>query len=210
MASGRKAVVAYLAGADDEVVREQVAFAKIPCPDWRARERGRYLAVRLSDEGLEPRMDRVGNVIAVRPGRSRSTKARTLIVCAHIDSVFYNVREIEVVEEGSVLRAPGICDNAAGVADMILLARALRFARARTAGDVVIVGSVGEEGEGRLKGMRHFFGENRFADAWFVGVDGSGPGSITRTALASWSPKIVVRGSGGTASATSAAPTRST
>ena len=197
MAKGRDAVVEYLRASEDDCLREQTAFAEIPSPDWRARERADHLARAWRAEGLDPQLDKVGNVVAVRSGSTPSQKRPPLILAAHIDSVFYDVTKISVKREGRVLRAPGICDNAAGVANLIMLARAMKRFSASTAGDVVFVGSVGEEGEGRLRGMRHFFKANAFSDARFVAIDGSGPGAVTRRALASWSPKIVVTGLGG-------------
>ena len=176
-------------------MREQIAFAEIPCATWRARERGTWLMERLRAEGLGASRDKVGNIVAVRAGTGRR-KRPTLIIDAHLDSVFYQLSEIKVRREGRRYLAPGIGDDAAGIANLILLAHALAKFKVRTAGDVVFVGSVGEEGEGNLRGMRHLFGKGRFKDAWFVSVDGSGF-AITRTALASWSPRIVVKGLGG-------------
>ncbi len=175
-------------------MREQIAFAEIPCPTWRARERGTWLMERLRDEGLRASRDKVGNIIAERPGTGR--KHATLIIDAHMDSVFHHLHEIKVTREGKRYLAPGIGDDAAGIANLILVAHMLAKFKVRTAGDIVFVGSVGEEGDGNLRGMRWLFGKGRFKDAWFVSVDGSGA-TITRRALASWGPRIVVKGPGG-------------
>lgn len=185
----------HLRRAAREPMAEQIAFAEIPCPSWQAASRGEYLAGRLSETGLEPRRDKVGNIIAVRKGTHRSARP-TLILSAHLDSVFYDLKEIRVERRGRKYHAPGICDNAVGVAALIMLARAFARFEVETAGDVVLVGSVGEEGEGRLRGMRHFWKDCAFDDPWFISIDGAGA-SVTHKALASWSPKIVVRGPGG-------------
>jgi len=198
MTKAQEAVLKYLRAAEDEIAREQIAFTEIPSPDWKAPERAEHLIGRWRADGLEAVKDRIGNVIAIRHGAHlRKRNRATLILCAHIDSVFYDVREIHVKRQGNVLRAPGICDNAAGVATLILVARALKRFNVETAADIIFVGSVGEEGEGRLAGMRHFFKSNSFASPFFIAIDGSGSGSITRKALASWSPKITVTGPGG-------------
>jgi tripeptide aminopeptidase len=198
MNKAQDSVLKYLRAAEDEIIREQIAFAEIPSPDWKAPARAEHLVGRWRADGLDAVKDRVGNVIAIRHGAHHRKRDRaTLILCAHIDSVFYDVKEIRVKREGSILRAPGICDNAAGVASLVLVARALKRFDVETTADIIFVGSVGEEGEGRLAGMRHFFRANSFESPFFIAIDGSGPGSITRKALASWSPKITVKGPGG-------------
>lgn len=195
MTSAQRSAVDYMRKAAREAMREQIAFAEIPCPTWRARERAEHLMARLAAADLEPSRDKVGNVIAVRPGTARR-KRPTLIIDAHLDSVFYDVAQIKVRRDGGRYHAPGICDDAVGVANLILLAHTLAKFKVQTAGDVIFVGSVGEEGEGLLRGMRHFWKKQSFRDPWFISIDG--PGSrITRKALASWSPKIVVKGPGG-------------
>jgi len=196
MTEREKQAVNYLRAATAELIREQIAFAEIACPDYRASQRAEHLIRAWREAGLSPKRDKAGNVVALRRGAAPRT-CPTLILVAHMDSVFYNVKDIRVRRRGRILYAPGISDNAAGVANLILLARALSRFAVRTAGDILFVGSVGEEGEGGLKGMRHFFRANRFANALFISIDGGSPGGITRKALASWSPKIVVRGPGG-------------
>ncbi len=195
MTRDQKKCIAYLRKAAAEAMKEQIAFAEIPCPDWKASARADYLCAALEAAGLAPSRDKVGNVIAVRK-RSGRRKRPTLILAAHMDSVFYGIAEIKVQRKGRRYFAPGIGDNAAGVADLILLARAMKRCGVAMAGDVVFVGSTGEEGEGRLRGMRHFWKDKKWRKAWFVSVDGSGC-KITRRALASWSPRITVKGPGG-------------
>lgn len=195
MEKRERQLLAHLRRAAREAMAEQIAFAQIPCPSWKAASRGEHLAGKLAEEGLRPRRDKVGNLIAVRKGSHRS-KRPTLILSAHMDSVFYDVKEIKVERRGRRYHAPGICDNAVGVAALIMLARAFARFEVETAGDIVFVGSVGEEGEGRLRGMRYFWKDCPHENPWFISIDGPGA-SVTRKALASWSPKIVVRGPGG-------------
>jgi len=202
-------VIDYLRKARLEVLEEQVAIAEIPCRDYRADERAARLMRAWQREGLRPRRDKVGNVVAVRKGLSTSLKALslsegnvpatkpTLVLCAHIDSVFYGVEKIKVRRRGNKLFAPGICDDASGVANLILLARAMRKSGVETAGDVVFVGSVGEESCGRIWGMEHFWRKARWARPYFVAVDGATPGKIVLVGLSSWSPTVKVTGPGG-------------
>ncbi len=191
-----KAVVEHLKAAHEEVMREQVKFAEIPCKDYRADERAKYLMGAWRAAGLAVKRDKVGNITAVIKGKSPKTRP-TLILCAHVDSVFFDVEKIKVKRQGGKLHAPGICDDAAGVANLIVLARAISKHRAAVAGDVVLAGSVGEESVGKIWGMEYFWKTAKWREPWFVAIDGGTPGQVVRKALASWSPTVTVSGPGG-------------
>jgi acetylornithine deacetylase/succinyl-diaminopimelate desuccinylase-like protein len=101
------------------------------------------------------RRDATGNVIARLPGKQPGERA--VILSGHLDTVFPDLDSIRVQREGTILRAPGIGDDAAGLAAVVHLARALRDARVPLRRDVVVVGTVGEEGEGDLRGVKALF-----------------------------------------------------
>ena len=196
MATVESRMIAFLQSAAKEVVKEQIAVARIPCMNERAAERAAYLAKAFAAANLTPRRDKVGNVIAMRAGAAPRTRP-TLVVSAHLDSVFLGLSPIRVQRKGRVLRAPGICDDAAGVADMILLARAMARFDVTTAGDVVFVGSTGEEGAEGVWGMEHFWKESRLRKPFFLGIDGAIPGRIVARSLGTWTATVTVRGPGG-------------
>ena len=196
MSADRMKVVTFLRNATGEVVKEQIRIAEIPVLRYSADERARYLIRAWREAGLSPRRDEVGNVIAEVRGTNPSRRP-TLIVSAHLDSVFHGLKGIKVRRRGSVLHAPGICDDAAGVADLIVFARALERFAVRFAGDVVFVGSVGEESGHEVWGMEHFWKKARYKKPFFLGIDGGIPGRIVTRALSTWSPTITVTGPGG-------------
>ncbi len=195
MDKAAKNAIDCLRRAARKAMAEQIAVAEIPSPSWKAGSRGEHLIGRFADLGVKAHSDAVGNVVAVIEGTRRDSYPAA-ILSAHMDSVFYDIKDIKVERKGSRYYAPGICDNAVGVATLIMIAGALRECGAKTPGDVVLVGSVGEEGEGRLRGMRHFWKDCPYHDPWFISIDGSGA-SVAHKALASWSPTIVVKGPGG-------------
>ena len=82
---------------------------------------------------------------------------------------------------------------------MLALARAFELAEIATKGVIYFVATVGEEGEGNLRGVRHLFTEGEFrsgVDA-FVSLDGPGLERITQRALGSRRFRISVSGPGG-------------
>jgi acetylornithine deacetylase/succinyl-diaminopimelate desuccinylase-like protein len=196
MTKHEKNVINYLRASTAEVVREQVAVATIPCRTYSADKRAAYFIKALKAAGLSPKRDKIGNVIALRRGSDPSSRA-TLVVSAHLDSVFLDLAKITIRKKGSVYHAPGICDDASGIANLIVLARALEKFKVDLPGDVLFVGSVGEESGGGVWGMEHFWKAARLRKPWFVSIDGAVPGRIVTKSLGTWSPTITVKGPGG-------------
>src|SRR5205807_128072 len=136
-----------------------------PAPPFKEQARAAYLKHRFEELGLKRvRTDLEGNVIAERPGRSASPG---IVVAAHLDTVFPEGTDVRVRRDGTRYYAPGISDNTSGVVSLITLARGLDAAQIATAGTIHFVGTVGEEGEGNLRGVRHLFTEGDFR----AGVD---------------------------------------
>jgi acetylornithine deacetylase/succinyl-diaminopimelate desuccinylase-like protein len=85
------------------------------------------------------------------------------------------------------------------VASLIALARSLDAAGVNTQGSIHFVATVGEEGEGNLRGVRYLFTEGDFrdrADA-FISLDGPGLERITNRALGSRRYRVTLLGPGG-------------
>jgi tripeptide aminopeptidase len=100
---------------------------------------------------------------------------------------------------GTTLRAPGVGDDTRGLAFLLALARALRDAKFETAGDILFIGDVGEEGPGDLRGMRYLFGKSPWKDRIkrFISVDGGNLDIVTNSGLGSLRYKVTFKGPGG-------------
>lgn len=98
------------------------------------------------------RIDEAGNVT----GRVTGTGSRPQILLeAHLDTVFPEETPLVVTEKQGFLYCPGISDDTASLACILSLLRAIRHAGLQPAGDIVLGGTVGEEGEGNSRGIRH-------------------------------------------------------
>ncbi len=184
-----------LARSAEEATALQIEIARIPTRDARAAERARFLESRLRATGLDVRTDTAGNVHGV----VRGSAAGTVIVSAHLDTVFPNLLDIEVERQGHVLRGPGIADDAAGLAGLVHLARATRLAGRVPRHDIAFVCTVGEEGEGDLCGVKHLF-EHEFAPedvVAFLTLDLGVQGTIVNQGLGSRRFQVTFRGPGG-------------
>ncbi len=176
---------------------EHVQICEIPAPPFKEQERGGYLARRFAELGLsDVQTDEVGNVIGFYRGASEQP---LLVISAHQDTVFPEGTDVTVKRVGSRLLAPGIADNCAGLAALIGLTQALNAALIQPRGSIAFVATVGEEGEGDLRGVRHLFTEGALAGrvAAFVSFDGPGVEFITHQALGSKRFRITLYGPGG-------------
>jgi tripeptide aminopeptidase len=180
-----------------ELDEELVRICEIPAPPFKEEARGREIARRFEEIGLaRVRSDEEGNIIAERPGLSSEPR---VIVSAHLDTVFPEGTNVRVRRDGPRFHAPGISDNACGVVSLIALARALDAGSIKTEGSVTFVATVGEEGEGNLRGVRHLFtrGEFRSGVDAFISLDGPGLERITQRALGSRRYRVTMIGPGG-------------
>ena len=177
---------------------EHAALVRVPAPPFGEGERAEYLRGRFEGCGLEGAgLDAEGNCVALRPGVEERP---LLVLSAHLDTVFPAGTDCEVrCEPSGLMRAPGIADDGCGLAALVALARALNEFGLETRGSILFVGTVGEEGEGDLRGVRHLLTASEWAgraDA-FISIDGPGLERITHAALASRRYRVTCRGVGG-------------
>ena len=150
----------------------------------------------MADAGLSClEKDRQGNVL----GWLGPERAAPLVVSAHLDTVFPEGTDVRVRSRGDRLVGPGISDDGRGLAALLGLARALTAAGVGLSSPLLFVATVGEEGEGDLRGVRHLFREGgpaRDARA-FISLDGAGLGRVVTGGLGSRRFRLSARGPGG-------------
>ncbi len=176
---------------------EHARICEIPAPPFKEQERGRYFASRFAELGLaDVHADSEGNVIGFFRGQSEHA---LLVLSAHLDTVFPEGTDVTVRRVGSRLCAPGIADDAAGLASLISLVQSMNAANIKLQGTIAFVATVGEEGEGDLRGVRHLLSEGRLAGkiSGFTSFDGSGVNYITHQALGSRRFRVKLEGPGG-------------
>lgn len=177
-------------------VRELVRLTEIPAPPFGEAARGAAYLSMLEQLGLEDtERDAVGNVMGIRHGSG----GPLLAVSAHLDTVFPEGTDVTVRRRGTQLAAPGIGDDTAGLVTLLAVLRAMDAAGIRTFSDILIVGDVGEEGPGDLRGVKHLFGEGRYRDdiQMFLSIEGGRQSDITHAALGSKRYRATFRGPGG-------------
>ena len=186
---------ARLAANDERVIHTQIALSEIPAPTGAEHARGAKVAERFRSLGLrDVRTDDVGNVIGARPG---ATDQAPVLVCAHLDTVFPAGTPVGVARDGGQLTGPGIVDNSRGLAAMLALAETIDGARVRTQRPVIFAATVGEEGAGDLRGVKHLFARLDGAPAACIALDGAGDDRIVHRALGARRFRVTFQGCGG-------------
>ena len=180
----------------------QLDLVRIPAPPFGEQARSAWMAGRFTEAGLsDVRTDEVGNVfgrIAAAELPDEST-GPVVVLSAHLDTVFPRETELSPRVDGDRLEAPGSCDNGTGVVGMLALAHALVRSKVELPAPLIFLGNVGEEGEGDLRGVRHFYETDLLAGriAAHIVLDGAGADSAVTQGLGSRRFRVVVKGPGG-------------
>lgn len=187
--------LAYIQEIEPATLEEQIRITEIPAPTFKEAKRAEYFRQRFVELGLKNvRIDAAGNAIGERPGR---TDKPTLVVAAHLDTVFDEITDVRVKREGNLLKAPGISDDGRGLTLLLAIAKTLNEAKIETEGTIIFVANIAEEGLGDLKGVKHLFNtELKGRITHFISIDGAGLG-ITHAAVGSRRYRTTFKGAGG-------------
>ena len=174
---------------------DQIAITEVEAPPFHETERGRNLMERFRALGLtDVTMDPVGNVIAIRRGTGNGP---VLVLGAHQDTVFPAGTDVRVREENGIYHAPGISDDARGLAVILQVLRTMQEFNIETVGDVYFVCTVGEEGNGDLRGSKYLFYKSGLPIDGFISVDGVDVSRLLSAATGSKRFRVHFDGPGG-------------
>ncbi len=178
----------------EDMVQENIAVCEVAAPPFQERERAEYVAKRWRELGLtEVFVDDTPNVYAHVQGQKEGP---TVLVAAHLDTVFPPGTDVRVRREGHELHAPGIRDNSTAVAALIQLVACLRELELTLNGRLILVGTAGEEGLGDLRGMKAAMARYGQEVDMVVAVDGN-LGSVIHEGIASRRLRVIVTTGGG-------------
>lgn len=175
--------------------QDHITLTEIPAPPFKEEARAKKFAQMLQEAGADSVwIDEVGNAIARRKGRSGK---KTVVLEAHLDTVFPEGTNVTVKQRGDTLFAPGVADDTRGLAMVLTVLRALEQNNIETESDVLFIGTVGEEGLGDLRGVKHLFSEKGPKIDSYIAIDGGGLNRITHVGLGSHRYRITFKGPGG-------------
>jgi acetylornithine deacetylase/succinyl-diaminopimelate desuccinylase-like protein len=179
----------------EQVLDLAIDLQQIPAPTFHEAARADRLQVHFQAAGLSQiSRDELGNVYACWPGAGT---AAPLVVSAHLDTVFPAGTDLTIRRAGERVYGPGLGDNALGLAGLLGLAWLLQGPGQALPGDVWLVGNVGEEGLGDLRGMRGVverFGAQPIA---YLVLEGMALGQVYHRGLGVQRYRITARTAGG-------------
>lgn len=180
----------------------QAEMVAIPAPPFGEQARSEWVAEHFRKVGLcSVETDEAGNVLGTLNAANLPAESTgpVVVLSAHLDTVFPIGTPINPVRDGEMLCAPGACDNGAGLAGMLAIAHALIEAKVEIRAPLIFLANVGEEGEGDLRGVRHFYNRKALASrvAAHVVLDGAGADSAVTLALGSRRFQVTISGPGG-------------
>ena len=179
---------------DEENERLLIELTEIPAPPFTEEVRAAHYLGLVREAGLEAELDEIGNVVARRKGR---TGGRTIAVVAHLDTVFPEGTDVTVRRDGDKLMAPGIADDTRGLVTMLTIVKLMDRHGLDTRDDVLFVGSVGEEGTGDLRGVKHLFRDGGPEIDAFIAIDGTSNTRVLNHAIGSHRYRVRFLGPGG-------------
>jgi tripeptide aminopeptidase len=193
-----KTAAATLDKEHGRIVEDGIKLTEIPAPPFKEEARAKAFEQMLKATGLaDVKIDEEGNVTGVRKGSKGDGKF--VVVSAHMDTVFPAGTDVTVKRQGSKLHAPGVGDDTMSLSVLLGFVRAMQAAGIKTRDDILFVGTVGEEGPGDLRGVRHLFTKGAYKGKLkaFFSVESGGVNQITNGGVGSKRYRVTFNGPGG-------------
>jgi acetylornithine deacetylase/succinyl-diaminopimelate desuccinylase-like protein len=209
---------ARLKELDPWVLETQVELTAIPAPPFGEGPRGGRMGELFEQVGLaQVRKDEVGNILAELPGHREQAEVAgpaatdpppesphpgvppPFMISAHLDTVFPPGTDVSPQRSGEIIRAPGIADDGRGLATLLALGRVLTEVKTPLPFPLLFAATVGEEGMGDLRGVRHLFRKDGPGQGalGFISLDGVGLERVITRGVGSTRLRITLRGPGG-------------
>ncbi len=180
---------------EPETYQNLITLTEIPAPPFKEQQRAEKFKEMISTIGADSIwMDAAGNVIALKKGKSGK---KTVVLEAHLDTVFPEGTDVAVKHKGDTLMAPGIGDDTRGLAVLLTVMKCMRTAKINTDADILFIGVVGEEGLGDLRGVKQLFKTGGQKIDSYIAIDGGNIGGITYGGVGSHRYRITFNGPGG-------------
>ena len=180
---------------EDMTQATHIELTEIEAPPFEEDTRAVAFKTFLARAGVDSVwIDEVGNVIGLLKG---SIGKRTVALDAHLDTVFPRGTDVKVKMRGDTLFAPGIGDDTRGLSMVHTVAKAMIRGHIRTRDNLLFIATVGEEGLGDLRGVKHLFGDQGPSISSWISIDGGRIGRVNTKGLGSYRYRVSIAGPGG-------------
>ena len=190
-----KAAFEHIVSLETKTLERHIALTEIEAPPFKEENRATVFAEYYRDLGMDSVwIDSEGNVLGLLLG---SEGKQTVALDAHLDTVFPEGTNVKVRIENDTLFAPGIGDDTRGLSMLLTILETIKTNNIQLKDNLLFVGSVGEEGLGDLRGVKHLFRENGpQIDSW-IAIDGGNIGRVNNKGLGSYRYRVTFKGPGG-------------
>ncbi|WP_408955655.1 M20/M25/M40 family metallo-hydrolase [Natroniella sp. ANB-PHB2] len=178
----------------DRFIEETIMIQQIPAPTFQEEDRAAYIKERFELLGqAKVDKDKVGNVIN---SYIINEDLPTVMITAHLDTVFSKEVDLEVKRERDKVSGPGLCDNSLGLKGLLVLAEIINKFEVELNYNLILAATVGEESKGNLKGMSQLMESYQHQVDTVIVLEGNGLGRITHQAVGSsrWRVKFSALG----------------
>lgn len=152
----------------ERILKEWIAITEINAPSGKEAERAAFIEQLLRGYGsLQVSRDPAGNVVATRKGTGGGP---TVVIDAHMDTVFQEGLKIKAEVRDGRVYAPGVGDDTRNVEAMLAAVRALDAAKLKTKGDIIFLFTVEEETS--FRGVDEFVKANKGRIDQYIALDG--------------------------------------
>lgn len=178
----------------DEMYALHKELCLIPAPSHKEDLRAEFCKRWFDDNcGMGAYIDEAKNVIFPYEAEGSDSLA---VICAHTDTVFPDTEPMPFVDDGEKLHCPGVGDDTASLAIMMLTAKYFVENNVKTKSGILFVANACEEGLGNLKGTRQLFKDYEGRIERFVSYDSKFP-HITSSCVGSHRYLVEVETKGG-------------
>lgn len=185
----------FIQQLESVTMKELIELTEIPAPPFMEQKRAKRYREMLQNAGVDSIwIDEVGNVLALRKGNGNGKK---VLIEGHLDTVFPLETDVTVKTKGDTLFAPGIADDTRALSVVLTVLKAINLSKISTESDIIFAGTVGEEGLGDLRGIKHLFKPGSMKIDSHIALDGGDIGTMVTNGLGSIRYKITFNGPGG-------------
>ena len=190
-----KAAFEHIVSIETKTLKRHLALTEIEAPPFKEEKRAAVFAEYYRDLGMDSVwIDSEGNVLGLLLG---SEGKQTVALDAHLDTVFPEGTNVKVRIENDTLYAPGIGDDTRGLSMLLTILETIKTNNIQPKDNLLFVGSVGEEGLGDLRGVKHLFRENGPQINSWIAIDGGNIGRVNNKGLGSYRYRVTFKGPGG-------------
>ena len=185
----------YIQQVQEELKQLIRDLCAIPAPSHHEQKRAAFCKAWFEKAGgRDVRIDEALNVICpwgVTPDKP------IVVVMAHTDTVFPDLEPMPFEEDATQFRCPGVCDDTAQLAELMILSRYFINHCPEPPVGVLFVANSCEEGLGNLKGSRQIVADYGDRMRELITIDASDFTSVCNQAVGSHRYRVTVRTEGG-------------